>query len=1316
MKLTLRRNPLLIIAVLLGGLVLAAAIPSLVAARSLPIYEKHTLADNIPNVNDLAAADIDGDGNLDVLGASLAADTVVWWQSDGTPGDGGWLTHTLTSTLNGASNPLAADINRDGKVDIFANGYFGEYVWWENDGTSAVENWSTHIITDVNQDLSSACLEDLDGDGDLDVAGALFNDNLYDVLDLIWLENITGEGTNWSQHAITTTFLMAFALFTADVDGDGDADMISDSSAPGLIWWENSAVDGSVWSAHTILSHSFSHATSLGDVDGDGDVDILGNDHRDQEQALWWENSDGAGGTWIEHTIDSSHDYTWVVRAADLDQDGDLDALGYTPYGDDLVWWENTAGDGAAWAEHIVEENLDEPSAVFAVDLDLDGDLDLLGSEDGTTEQVCWWENTAIHRNAAYTASEVIDAALPVWDVSTADVDGDGDLDLLGAATDHTTPTNGWLSWWRNVDGAGSAWTEVPVLVDGLDGAVAVRAGDLDDDGDMDLLAAGWQEDDVAWFENDDGLGDSWTRHDLITTYDGAYTVAIADVDGDGDLDALAGGSENATISWWENNRTDTGWAEHVVHYEHAHIIRKIEVADVDRDGDVDVIGVSNGKGYVAWWENDAAGTFWTRHYISGGLDAFPSPQSAHIGDMDRDGDVDVIVSRNAEGQAPVDLVWFENDASDTWTMHTIADQFFSADGVFATDLDQDGDLDVVAVLPSETQMALRWLENTAGDGSTWVARDLALPFYGRNLTAADIDGDGAIDILGANHDLDQLLLWRNLGGQFALATADTTPAGGFLPGQMEDMLSIQVTHNGRTGDHDAELATIELLFESSPGNPLTTAEANALIDELSVYLDTGSGNFDPAVDTLVTTLEQLDLTLGVQSLTLPDGAESVRVVHGAPSLFFIAPRLTADANQQTPSQFRITHLTEASTSAEDCEVDVPLQLEYAANTTSGTITLINHAPNALDDTPATDEDTPLVIQVTLNDTDEDNNPLAVISVTQPLSGSAVISGTQQVLYTPELNYNGADSFFYTISDGVLTDTATVNLTVLPVNDLPEVDAGADRFAQEGGVVIFSGAFTDPDSGQSHTIEWDFGDGGTASGELSPSHTYLDDGVYPVSLTVDDQEGGIVSDTLQITVSNVAPALSLGGAASLNEGAVYTLTLSTVTDPGNDTLTTCTVHWGDGATASCLPAIGGSLGHIYADGPADRTIWVDLEDEDGEYLDVDSLEVSLQNVAPVVDAGADRQIDMGGSLMIMASFIDPGEDTHTATIDWGDGVVEPGLVDQLAGTVSGSHQYSQPGNYTVTITLEDSDSAQNSDTCGVTVNPLRVFLPLVTRH
>ena len=80
-------------------------------------------------------------------------------------------------------------------------------------------------------------------------------------------------------------------------------------------------------------------------------------------------------------------------------------------------------------------------------------------------------------------------------------------------------------------------------------------------------------------------------------------------------------------------------------------------------------------------------------------------------------------------------------------------------------------------------------------------------------------------------------------------------------------------------------------------------------------------------------------------------------------------------------------------------------------------------------------------------------------------------------------------------------------------------------------------------------------------------------------------------------MTNVTPTIALIGADSVEEGVTYTLTLGTISDPGDDTVTGCAVHWGDGTSESC--AAGGDVTHVYANGPSAPTITVDLTDEDG---------------------------------------------------------------------------------------------------------------------
>jgi hypothetical protein len=105
-----------------------------------------------------------------------------------------------------------------------------------------------------------------------------------------------------------------------------------------------------------------------------------------------------------------------------------------------------------------------------------------------------------------------------------------------------------------------------------------------------------------------------------------------------------------------------------------------------------------------------------------------------------------------------------------------------------------------------------------------------------------------------------------------------------------------------------------------------------------------------------------------------------------------------------------------------------------------------------------------------------------------------------------------------------------------------------------------------------------------------------------------------------------------------------------------------------------------------------------------------------ENQPPLVTAGPDRTITIGQSVSgVLATFTDPDLlDTHTAVIDWGDGTITAGAVDQAAGTVSGSHIYAELGEYTVTITVIDNHGAEGSDALQVTVGPRLLYLPYIT--
>ena len=337
------------------------------------------------------------------------------------------------------------------------------------------------------------------------------------------------------------------------------------------------------------------------------------------------------------------------------------------------------------------------------------------------------------------------------WSVYAADVDGDGDIDVLGSARGGDE-----IAWWENIGGDGIVWTQH--TVDGaFDMAMSVYAADVDGDGDMDVLGAAYNADDITWWENTTGDGTAWTEHTVDGAFDGARSVYAADVDGDGDMDVLGAASGANEIAWWENTTGDgSTWTEHsvVVAFDGAN---SVYAADVDGDGDMDVLGAANEDDDITWWENTAGdGTAWTEYTVDG---AFDGAYFVYAADIDGDGDMDILGAAFHDG----DIAWWENTAGDgtTWTEHTVDGAFDFASSVYAADVDGDGDMDVLGTASAAN--LITWWENTAGDGTTWTEHTVDGAFgYAYSVYTADVDGDGDMDVLGAAADADTIAWWES--------------------------------------------------------------------------------------------------------------------------------------------------------------------------------------------------------------------------------------------------------------------------------------------------------------------------------------------------------------------------------------------------------------------------------------------------------------------------------------------------------------------------------------------------------------------------
>ena len=182
-------------------------------------------------------------------------------------------------------------------------------------------------------------------------------------------------------------------------------------------------------------------------------------------------------------------------------------------------------------------------------------------------------------------------------------------------------------------------------------------------------------------------------------------------------------------------------------------------------------------------------------------------------------------------------------------------------------------------------------------------------------------------------------------------------------------------------------------------------------------------------------------------------------------------------------------------------------------------------------------------------------------------------------------------------------------------------------------------------------------------------------------------------------VPNAAPVVQGGTDVSANEGDVIQRQFATFTDDVSD-VHTATIDWGDGTSSVGTVAESGGSGTVSGSHPYEDngifTATVNVTDNNGGG-GADGLTITVNNVAPTVDAGPDRSgVGATESTIPMATFADPGAaDTHTATIDWGDGNVTSGSI--VAYRVSGHHTYDDTGLYTITITVTDDDGASGSD-------------------
>lgn len=903
------------------AVLLAPSLP--LGALEVPFDNGTTVDSNTNRGFSTQMADIDGDGDLDLLSAVSTSNTASWWRNNN--GLGTSWTETVIATGIDASSVYPGDVDGDGDMDVLVAIFTGSdiVVYRNDDGIGGT--WSILNVETLSHGPRLAIFADMDRDGDLDVVVAA---NSPGTKDVAWYPNTAGDGSAWGTAVVLdTTMNGAAGLAVADMDADGDPDVVAAGEFENKVsFYANTNGLGTTWTEFQIGTGDFGAGSSvtIADIDGDGKPDVAASIENDSD-VLWWSRATETGTSWnAAHVVSQDVPGAYGIAAGDLDFDGDIDLVSAgRVLGARADWWENTSGDGSTWAQRLIESGIGNARSPAIGDINGDGWLDVAVNTDTRLE---WWRNESIHRTSPFLQTRQVDlAANGAFHLKAADLDRDGDMDLVGAANSADT-----VVAYRNSSGDGTTFTTANVAT-GFDGARAIDVGDIDRDGKIDVVGVAEGAGDLVWWRNADGIGTSFTSTNVDLALLQAKAVKLADIDSDGDLDIAAASAGGDELAFYRNANGDGSVWNKITALSFFVEAGGVDVGDFDGDGDLDIVGSAFGDDDIAWAENTVGdGSAWSEHTIA---NTFDGASAVAVVDIDTDGDPDVVAVAELADTVSV----FVNTAGNgsAWTEQIISSTVDGARGVAVADLDQDGDFDVVATESNGSGRVVAF-DNANGIGTSWSSLDIDTTFGGAALVSvADVDLDGRPDVLaGAATDGD-FLWWRNGGGQAALPTTNTSPSA--LGNNItDDLLRIEVRNNGKVGEANAELANLELRFEDNNSNPLTSAQANGIIENLLLFLDTGNGVWDGTpTDTLLQTDGTLALTSGVHTMTLVDADTNYSVAVGTSKTYFVVAQTTATYTSQAISFFRMIHLTESTSRVEDRNNDTPLRLEYQANVSS---------------------------------------------------------------------------------------------------------------------------------------------------------------------------------------------------------------------------------------------------------------------------------------------------------------------------------------------------------------------------------------------
>ncbi len=791
-----------------------------------PIYVRHNVEIPIEYGGYISLGDLDNDGDMDIVSSGIDDKQYLLWRANDGKQNPSFVTNVIDNDHFYSRKNLVIDFDKDGDMDIISSTAYkntqspATIRLYTNNGANPPQ-FSKHIVYQIaNKDATIKDIEviDFDGDGYLDIiSGNSLTENADGGGEIQWLKNRGTENPSFEVIMIKDSPTIPLDIAIADLDKDGDSDIVAIFYYGEVVWLENHLPSNPGIVSHELVglrgNHNAGIVISDPDLDEDLDIFIL---TLVPDYIFFLENDGNTSPNFTRKIFDQPYRPVFMV-SDDLDYDGDTDLITLNRGTTNLFWYEN---------RQIVDSNLIEISPLVGVEAS--------GMEGGPFEpdkfqytitnhsltQTLEWQ---IETDANWLTISPSEGNVPPNSTITVDVNFNEvttslitgnysavvefhqiDFDKTITSTNinlhiiskyfnniiaprsinaTSTYTYNFQITDLNHNGAKEIinksqysyyfnWTEQTPVSSHLfsNNIIALSnpsppesisdefsLGDLDGDGDIDIVTFGKRDNYYfEWHENDGSNPPEFTSH-ILTSHRYVRNNLITDLDSDGDNDIIVAASDTAgkvySIYWYENNGNSLPeFSEHILTSDIGiKYVSEVLASDVDADGDMDMVVRSDEPLQISWLENLGTNPVSFKLHILPSETGY-SPSGMTIKDFNSDGLSEIIVSyKNNLEFGEGKIIVYENhlkDISQCWIPVIINESIISPCQLDIGDFDMDGDMDLFVLVWFRNEDKIYYIEQLGQASYSFDAVLFEEIYRPRYIRIDDIDQDGDQDII----------------------------------------------------------------------------------------------------------------------------------------------------------------------------------------------------------------------------------------------------------------------------------------------------------------------------------------------------------------------------------------------------------------------------------------------------------------------------------------------------------------------------------------------------------------------------------------